>query len=377
VCPIETPEGPNIGLISSLACYARVNEYGLIESPYRKVSNGRVTDEIEYLTADRENDLIVVAPATADFIAKIANGYADDLASATLLASKAPIMIAPAMNEKMWQNAATELNLNQLIARGVKSIDPASDVLACGEYGVGKMVAPEKILSEIEDYFSLRNLFFGKKVLLTGGATYEPIDPVRFIGNHSSGKQAIAIAQKFSQSGAEVFFVASNIVHPIPLPSSCISRVKTADEMFEAVKKNIAKADIFISCAAVADYKIEKPSKAKIKKSNHQNLALKLVQNVDILEWVGKSKNRPKVVVGFAAEDSNLEKNAQKKLKQKSCDLVVGNNATDGKIFGSDETEVILVSKKTVQNLGKTSKHQVAQELVFEVSKFFTPPSSK
>jgi phosphopantothenoylcysteine decarboxylase / phosphopantothenate---cysteine ligase len=334
---------------------------------------------IDHIKLSRQSDLIVVAPATADFIAKIANGYADDLASNVILAANKKIILAPAMNEKMWENKATQKNLTKALEDGVLMVDPESDILACGELGVGKMADPQKIAQKVEDFFANQNLLKGKKILITGGSTFEPIDPVRFIGNHSSGKQAIEIAKILHEMGADVTMVAGNIRESISLPKEKVILVKTAEEMFEVVKKNICHAelveastnfDVFIGCAAVSDFKVKNFSAQKIKKTADKNLILELEKNPDILEFVGHAKNRPELVIGFAAESENLEKYAQEKLKKKGCDLIVANDIEAGKIFGSNQTEAILVSSNKSEKLGKISKNQLAKILAKEIEEF-------
>ena len=231
-------------------------------------------DEIEmgHINLSRKADLIVVAPATADFIAKLAGGLADDLASNVILASNKKIILAPAMNEKMWENKTTQKNLSATLESGISMVEPETDILACGEFGVGKMASPEKICEKICNFFENQNRLKGKKILITGGSTFEPIDPVRFIGNHSSGKQAIEIAQVLHEMGADVTLVAGNIYETISLPKDKIIRVKTAEEMFVAVKKNLTKTHAFIGCAAVADFKVKKVSNQKIKKLTAKTL---------------------------------------------------------------------------------------------------------
>lgn len=337
-------------------------------------------DEIEmgHIQLSRGSDLIVVAPATADFIAKIANGFADDLASNVILAANKKIILAPAMNEKMWENKQTQKNLAKVLESGIALVEPEKDVLACGEFGVGKMAAPEKICEKICDFFARQNLLKGKKILITGGATFEQIDPVRFIGNHSSGKQSIEIAKVLHEMGADVTLIAGNIREAIQLPKEKIIRVKTAQEMFDAVKAIINGArhrsrsvpgtvDIFISCAAVSDFKVKKIAQQKIKKTAAKNLTLTLEKNPDILEFVGTSKQRPALVIGFAAESQNLEKHAREKLQKKHCDLIVANDIESGKIFGSDETKAIFVSKNKSENLGKISKERLAELLAEKI----------
>lgn len=328
-------------------------------------------DELEmgHINLSRQADLIVVAPATADFIAKIAHGYADDLASNVILAANKKIILAPAMNEKMWENKQAQKNLVKVLESGIMVVEPETDILACGEFGVGKMAAPEKIAEKVSNFFERQNQLQGKKIVITGGSTMEAIDPVRFIGNHSSGKQAIAIAQVLHEMGAEVTLIAGNIREVISLPKEKIMRVQTAEEMLVAVKKNLTKAHVFIGCAAVADFKVKQVAKEKIKKSNAK-MILELEQNPDILQFVGNSKQRPQLVIGFAAESSNLEKNAKEKLQNKNCDLVVANDIEAGGIFGSSQTKASFVSQQKIENLGKISKAELAAKLAERIVEF-------
>lgn len=343
-------------------------------------------DELEmgHINLSRQADLIVVAPATADFFAKIANGYADDLASNVILAANKKIILAPAMNEKMWENKQTQKNLEKVLESGIMVVEPETDILACGEFGVGKMAASEKIAEKVGNFFERQNQLQGKKIVITGGSTIEPIDPVRFIGNHSSGKQAIAIAQVLHEMGADVTLIAGNIREAIFLPKEKIIRVQTAEEMLASVKKNITKVHAFIGCAAVADFKVKNVSKEKIKKTEAkasfekgggarsvpEDLILELTPNPDILQFVGTSKQRPPLVIGFAAESSNLEKNAKEKLQNKNCDLVVANDIEAGGIFGSSQTKALFVSEQKIENLGKISKAELAAKLAERVVEF-------
>ncbi len=328
-------------------------------------------DEVEmgHIQLSRQADLIVVAPATADFIAKIAGGYADDLASSVILAANKKIFVAPAMNEKMWLAAATQTNLSKLQNSEITIIEPENDMLACGEIGLGKLASAEKICEKIEDFFVNQNLLKGKKILLTGGSTIEAIDPVRFIGNHSSGKQAIAIAKILSEMGADVTFIAGNISKAIPLKDEKIIRVKSADEMMDAVKKNLAKQDVFVACAAVADFKVKNIAKQKIKKTGDKNMVLELVQNPDILGFVGNAKSKPKMIIGFAAESENLEKFGLQKLQKKNCDLIVANNIENGAIFGSNQTSGIFIESKKTEKFSQISKDELAKILAQKIVK--------
>ncbi len=326
--------------------------------------------EIGHIKLSRQNDLILVAPASADFIAKIAGGQADDLASTIISATNKKVIIAPAMNEKMFNSVSNQKNLNKLPEAGIKIIDPETDILACGEYGIGKMSAPENIAKAVEDYFNYQNLLKGKKILITGGATYEPIDPVRFIGNYSCGTQSIEIARILDEMGADVTLIAANIKLNLPLKKEKIITVKTADEMYENCKKLITKTDIFIACAAVADFKAENIATDKIKKNNSSNLNLKLVKNIDILKEIGNSKNRPQIIVGFAAESTDLIKYAKEKLKSKNCDLIIANDIKNGAIFGNNQTDAFLINKNLkVKKLGKISKIKLAEILANKLVK--------
>ncbi len=322
---------------------------------------------IAHIQLSRQADLILIAPATADFIARIAQGYASDLASSVVLAANKKIILAPAMNEKMWENLQTQKNLEKLTESGLELIDPEADLLACGEIGVGKMAAPEKICEKVVDFFENQNRLKDLRVLVTGGSTIEPIDPVRFIGNHSSGKQAIEIVKALKEMGADVTLVAGNIREKIFLPKEKIIRTKTAQEMFEAVRENIGGINVFIGCAAVADFRVKNFSDQKIKKTSSQNLTLELEKNPDILEFVGTSKNRPNLIIGFAAESEEIEKHAHEKLQKKNCDLIVANDIEEGKIFGSNETKVLFVEKDGVENLGKISKEKLAKLLAKKI----------
>ena len=324
-----------------------------------------VDDEISmgHINLSRQHDLIVIAPASADFIAKIANGYGDDLASATILASDKKTIFAPAMNEKMWLNDITQKNISKILQNNFAMIEPEKDVLACGEEGLGKMASPEKIVVEIENFFKNQNILAGKNILITAGSTTEPIDPVRFIGNKSSGKQALAIAKILSEMGANVKIIAGNLVQNLNASSKSTIFVNTAQEMFEAVKNSLDSIYVFICCSAVADYLVKNYSVQKIKKSRAENLTLELEKNPDILEFVGTAPNRPALVIGFCAESENLLENAKQKLINKNCDLIVANDIENGKIFGSDFTSAFFVEKNYQSDLFKGTKAQLAQNL--------------
>ena len=340
-----------------------------------------------HIALSRQHDLILIAPATADFIAKIANGYADDLASSVVLASDKKIFIAPAMNEKMWLQDSTQHNLAKLMQNGVFIIEPETDILACGEYGVGKLAAIERISKKIEEFFDSQNLLKGKKILITGGSTIEPIDPVRFIGNHSSGIQAASLVKILYEFGADIKLIAGKIneeiLRKISLPKESIIHVKTADEMFLAVKKNLAWCNVFVACAAVADFKVKNFSKEKIKKSDLKNkskntekdsktLTLELISNPDILDFVGNSEKRPQMVIGFAAESENLLANAKIKMRKKNCDLLIANNIAQNEIFGKIDTHALILEKspQKTRDLGKISKENLAKIIAQKIAEF-------
>ena len=326
-------------------------------------------DGMTHIRLSRDNDLILVAPATADFIAKIANGYADDLASTVLLASDKDIIMAPAMNHLMWENKITKENIVKLISRDIAMIEPIKDELACQEIGYGKMCEPSDIVSSIDDYFESKKKLRGKKVLVTGGGTREYIDPIRYIGNDSSGIQAIEIAKALKLMGADVIFVAANIFMKIPLSENKIYHVKNSEEMFNVVKELISGVDIFIGCAAVSDYRVENYSNYKIKKESHERINIELVRNVDILDFVANESNiRPKIVVGFAAETQDVVENGKAKLLRKNCDLIVANDVENGNIFGSSESLAYIISPNEIDDLGKISKKNLAKKIAEKIS---------
>ncbi len=330
-----------------------------------KLFSAEDESKIGHINLSRQNDLIVIAPATANFIAKMAGGLATDLASSVILAADKQIIIAPAMNEKMWLHPQTQKNLQILREFGVIILNPITDMLACGEYGLGKMVLVEEIFKEIDKFFNQKKTFAGKKIIITAGATFEPIDPVRFIGNYSSGKQGIAIALHLDDLGADVLLVAANVNEAINLPAKNLIRVKTANQMLLAVEQNLSQTDVFISAAAVADFKPKNVAKNKIKKSSENcPKSIELVENVDILKTIGYHQSRPKIVVGFAAESENLLINAREKLKAKNCDIMVANNVNDGEVFGSNYNQITIIDNfKRLEEYSKMTKSEVAEKL--------------
>lgn len=326
-----------------------------------------LTDEVEmgHIELSRAADLVVVVPATADLMAKMAQGLAGDLASTTLLATDKPVLIAPSMNVRMWLHAATQRNLVTLIADGIHLVGPNEGDMACGEFGFGRMAEPVEILAAIENLLRPKVLA-GKRILITAGPTREAIDPVRYISNHSSGKQGYAIAQAAQLMGAHVTLISGPVSLPAPLGVKIID-VQTADEMLAACEKALP-ADVAIFAAAVADWKPAKPAAEKIKKTKSgETPSLSFVENPDILQIVSKGNKRPKLVIGFAAETENLLDHAKAKLAKKSCDLIIANDVSEG-VFGADKNTVHIVSNSGVETWPEMSKADVASRLLAHIA---------
>ena len=319
--------------------------------------------EMDHIALSRWADVILIAPATANTISKLAQGTTDDLASTVVLASNKEIYLAPAMNVRMWEHESTKHNLKKLISYGYKLIGPEVGEMACGEYGEGKMSEPDKISKEINSYFL--NLKKNKKLkeLVTAGPTNEYIDPVRFITNKSSGKQGYEIAKSLSKKGFDTTLISGptnlKIDHDVKL-----IEVETADEMFIETQKNLP-ADVAVFSAAVADFKVNKKYKNKIKKQDSLNLNLE--KNIDILSYVSNHNSmRPELVIGFAAETDNVENNAEKKLNNKNCDWIVANDVSNKKIgFSSDFNEVTIYYRdKNKEKLSYKKKSEISDEIV-------------
>ena len=323
----------------------------------------RVADNMGHIELSRDRDLIVVAPASADFLAKLANGLADDLLSTLCIARRCPLLVAPAMNVEMWQNAATQRNVARLREDGMVFAGPAAGDQACGEVGLGRMLEPADIAAEIEDLLGPKALA-GRRVLVTAGPTEEPIDPVRVITNSSSGKMGYAVARAAREAGAEVTLVSGPVSLATPEGVARVD-VRTADEMFEAVKKAAGRSDVFISVAAVADYKVKNPARAKIKKANGKPISLELTENPDILAYVAGMKNAP-FCVGFAAESEDLEKNAMEKRQRKKVPLIAANLATQA--IGADDNAIRLFDARGAHDLGRGPKIELARKLVAHVA---------
>lgn len=326
-----------------------------------------LTDETEigHIQLSREADLLVVAPATADLMAKMAHGHANDLATTALLATDKPVLAAPAMNVRMWQHAATQRNLAQLMADGVEFVGPGEGPMACGEFGAGRMAEPAQILEAIRGKLSTSRSLSGRHVLVTAGPTREAIDPVRFISNHSSGKQGYALAAAAARAGARVTLISGPVSLEAPAGVDRV-RVETAEDMLRACETALP-ADIAIFAAAVADWRIANSAKAKLKKQNWaEGLKLDFAENPDILASISqKKKGRPKLCVGFAAETENVAANAMAKLKAKACDLIIANDVSAGTgTFGGDRNRVSLVSAKTVEDWPEMGKDEVARNII-------------
>lgn len=330
---------------------------------YTDMWDARVPDNMGHIALSRGADLIAVAPATADFLAKLANGLADDLLSTLCIARECPLLVAPAMNRQMWDNAATRRNVAQLVRDGVVVLGPASGDQACGETGMGRMLEAQQICDEIHSQLQPK-LLAGKRILITAGPTFEAIDPVRGITNRSSGKMGYAIARAALDAGARVTLVSGPTGIDAPATAR-VERVQSANQMFDAVKKHARSADIFIGVAAVADYRAEKPSKQKIKKTD-RNLNLKLVPNPDILAWVAALPKAP-FCVGFAAESHRLFEHADAKRRRKKVPLMVANLAQDA--IGADDNEITLLDDDGTHTLPRASKAVLARQLVAHIAK--------
>ncbi|MEP6939382.1 MAG: bifunctional phosphopantothenoylcysteine decarboxylase/phosphopantothenate--cysteine ligase CoaBC [Rudaea sp.] len=307
---------------------------------------------------------IVIAPASANLIARLAHGFADDLLTTLCLASTAPVAVAPAMNQQMWAHAATQANVATLRARGVDVLGPADGSQACGEFGSGRLLEADAIVNELVALHGPK-LLAGKRVLVSAGPTYEDIDPVRFIGNRSSGRMGFAVAQAAAEQGAIVHLVAGPVSLPTPAGVTRTD-VRSARDMHDAVLREIPTTDIFISSAAVGDYRSADIAVHKIKKSGDA-LSLELTENPDILAEVGALKRRP-FVVGFAAETQKLEAYARAKLERKKADLIAANLVGNGEGFDCCENEILLVSSGRSERLARAGKAQLARQLVARIA---------
>ena len=406
-----------------------------------------LTDEVEmgHIQLSRIADLVLVAPASADILAKMASGIADDLATTALLATDKPVMVVPAMNHRMWSHAATQRNISQLLRDGVHLIAPTEGDMACGEHGVGRMAEPAAIMEVLKqaiggatstasplageatrlnkrsefsrsgegasklshnlsspsplasldplpqgqrvspatrsvhmnDLLSVAdNSLAGKKVIITSGPTVEAIDPVRYLGNRSSGKQGHAIAAALAAAGAEVTLISGSVTIPDPAGVRYIIHTGTADAMLTAVEDALP-ADIFIGAAAVADWRLSKPAKQKLKKkTTDSKLTLELVPTVDILASVAKHKQRPTLVIGFAAETEKLLEHARAKRLAKGCDWLIANEVGTSRAFGADDNTVTLITPDAEESWPLASKQDIAGKLVRKIAEHFLTRST-
>ena len=335
---------------------------------YQDLFDLTAESDMGHIQLSRSADLVVVAPASADLMAKMANGLANDLASTLLLATDTPVLIAPAMNVRMWDHPATQRNLAQLSTDGIHIVGPNPGDMACGEYGPGRMSEPLEIIDAIVAHFAPRPLV-GHKVLVTSGPTHEPIDPVRYIANRSSGAQGTAIAAALRDLGADVRFVTGPA--DVPPPDGVhVIKVESAKNMFDAVKENL-DVTCAIFAAAVADWRVENSSGSKIKKQNGALPELSLSENPDILAHVAQlgTDTRPPLVIGFAAETDDVIENATAKRARKGCDWIVANDVSpETGIMGGSENQVILVTDQGADQWPRLSKGEVAAKLADRIT---------
>jgi phosphopantothenoylcysteine decarboxylase/phosphopantothenate--cysteine ligase len=326
-----------------------------------------LTDEAEmgHIRLSREADLVVVAPASADLIAKMAHGFADDLASTVLLAADKPILVAPAMNIRMWEHPATTANMATLVNRGVLRVGPEPGAMACGEYGIGRMAEPAQILAAVGGILTAApGPMTGRRVLVTSGPTQEAVDPVRFITNRSSGKQGHAIATAFAALGAETILVTGPTAEPDPSKVSIV-RIESAAQMMAACLSALP-VDVAVCAAAVSDWRPSAPAAHKLKKRTDDNsLSLQLTRTEDILGALSRpGPERPALVVGFALETENLLPNARAKLRAKKCDWIIANSAAqDSAVFGSSSNSIVLVTESGDEHWPQMSKAEVGRRL--------------
>ena len=329
-----------------------------------------LTDESEmgHIRLSREADLLVVAPASADLMAKMARGLAGDLASTVLLATDKPVMIAPAMNVRMWEHPATRANVETLRDRGIHLIGPVEGDMACGEYGFGRMAEPLDILAEIERFLGDRSPLSARRALVTSGPTHEPIDPVRYIANRSSGRQGHAIAGALARLGAETVLVTGPTHEPDP-PGVTVMRIETATDMLAACQAALP-ADVAVCAAAVSDWRVAAPAGQKRKKNGGGPPALALTENPDVLATLATPGNmRPTLVVGFAAETERVIEHAREKREKKGCDWILANDvAPETGTFGGEMNTIHLVEAGAVESWPRMTKTQVAEKLAHRIA---------
>ena len=337
-------------------------------------SKKKIVDHMEHIQLSRNSDLIVVCPASANIIAKLANGFADDLASTTLAASNKKIFLVPSMNKKMWTNPANQENVKKLKERKINIIGPTEGNLACGEIGIGRMTNIKKIEKEIENFFKIKKIIKDKKILITAGPTFEPIDPIRYIGNFSSGKQGYEIAKAATLYGAKTILITGPTLESAP-DIDILVKIQTAQDMLKQTInfcKKFKLIDVAICTAAVSDWKINQ-SKRKYKKDENIFKKIKFKKNADILESISNLKNfRPKIVCGFSAETNNLILNSRKKLLEKNCDLIFANKISSKfNPMGNKENQISLIGKNREENWKKMTKGEVGEKIIKEISTYF------
>ncbi len=329
-----------------------------------------LTDEAEmgHIRLSREADLVVVAPASADILAKMAQGLADDLASTALLATDKPVMVAPAMNVRMWEHAATRANLTALLERGVRIVGPDEGDMACGEFGPGRLAEPDEIVAAITAYFNDHSPLAGRRALVTSGPTHEPIDPVRYIANRSSGRQGHAIAAALARSGAATTLVSgpTNLADPAGVD---VVHIENAQQMLEACQAALP-ADVAVCAAAVADWRVASAAGEKLKKTKGKLPSLDMAENPDVLATLSAAGNaRPQLVIGFAAETENVVANAQAKRASKGCDWLLANDVSpETGTFGGADNTIHLIYADGVEDWPRMSKEDVADRLAERIA---------
>ena len=324
--------------------------------------------KVEHISLAKAADVVLIAPATADVIGKIANGIADDMITTTVMACKCPIMLSPSMNTNMYENPIVQDNMDKLRHYGYQLIEPASGHLACGDSGKGKLPAPATLVEHIVKEIAFPKDLAGKNILVTAGATQESIDPVRFITNHSTGKMGYAIAKAAAYRGANVTLVSGNATVPAPDFVNFI-KVQSAADMFDAVTSNFAKQDIVIKAAAVADYTPVTTADNKIKKTD-ADMSIPLKRTQDILKYLGENKKNGQFICGFSMETENMLENSRAKLAKKNADMIIANNLkTDGAGFGTDTNIVTIITKDDCVELEIMSKDEVAGVILDNILK--------
>ncbi len=324
--------------------------------------------EMGHIELSRAAELIVIAPASADLLAKMAQGRADDLATTILLATDKPVLAAPAMNVRMWEHPATQANIKTLAARGVRLVGPNEGDMACGEYGFGRMAEPEEILAAIEGFFGAEARLSGRRALVTSGPTYEPIDPVRYLANRSSGRQGHAIATALTRLGAATTLVTGPTQLADPAGVAVV-HIETAEQMLAASQAALP-VDVAVCAAAVSDWRVAGVSEQKLKKNGGGPPELALTANPDILACLSAAGNmRPRLVVGFAAETENLVAQAQTKLEKKGCDWILANDVGAGSdTFGGAENQIHLIEAGGVSAWPRMTKEAVAERLALRIA---------